>query len=178
MRHCMEINGKELKSKEENHNVQGIPHTQSQSSGGEHRISGWPHGRRGEGRVWRRGRSLSFSLIEQLASTARHIWRPQIHVANRRALTKQICPSSWGPLDDCGRLLDLAKLRLKPGLRFCVAATAWLRFRRYAAIEHWRFCMEGTRGSASRRQATRGLWLCLCRVSGAHPLVFFWSDSG
>lgn len=79
MRHCMEINGKELKSKEENHNVQGIPHTQSQSSGGPPHL-GWPHfdGRRGEGRCGggaerERGWTCFFSLIEQLASTARHI---------------------------------------------------------------------------------------------------------
>lgn len=42
----MEINGKELKSKEENHNVQGIPHTESKSSGPSHlpkhqRATGW-----------------------------------------------------------------------------------------------------------------------------------------
>lgn len=36
MRQCMEINGKELKSKEENRNVQGIPHTESKSSGPSH----------------------------------------------------------------------------------------------------------------------------------------------
>lgn len=90
----MEINGKELKGKEENHNVQGIPHTQSQSSRG-HRISAGHTltGEGGAGGWW----ILFLSLIEQLASTARHIQRPQIHKANINSLCRA------NPLDDYGR---------------------------------------------------------------------------
>lgn len=41
-------------------------------------------------------------------------------------------------------MLQKKKLELTPGLCFCVAVTARLRFRTYGGIDHSKFCVEGT----------------------------------
>lgn len=64
MRQCMEINGKELKSREEDHNVRGVPHTESKSSGRSH----LPEHQSATG--WRDVKGIFFTLFfPSIAST-------------------------------------------------------------------------------------------------------------
>ena len=57
---------------------------------------------------------------------------------------------------------------MKPSLCFCVTSTPYLRRRRDAVNEHSKFCVASTRCSAIHRQAARGVWRCVCVVSGGY----------
>lgn len=105
MRQCMEINGKELKSKEENHNVQGIPHTESKSSGPSHlpeHQSNWL------ARVQRRFFTVSFFLL---------VWYLPQSSCDPTAWNRLTTLCSWAPwYKTLGNLSDWRK---NPPKTFC-----------------------------------------------------------